>query len=141
MGHESRIELWSPNLTTFCFVVFGTDRLRRQEAMKTASRENPNRYTAVLVAFRVYGTEAENTSCSMGGLDVEKKSGHRRSVFFLTPFIELLRSLAPLTTWILEGAVQSEVYRCLYCLVERLFGKSPLRHGTRDGSSQQRIES
>src|SRR6202049_2771441 len=36
MGHESQIELWSPNLTTFCFVGFGTDRLRRQEAMKTA---------------------------------------------------------------------------------------------------------
>jgi hypothetical protein len=60
--------------------------------MKTAGRENPNRYTAVLVAFRVYGTEAENTSCSMVGLDVEKKSGHRRSVFFLTPFIELTRT-------------------------------------------------
>jgi hypothetical protein len=27
----------------------------------------------------------------MGGLDVENKFGHRRSVFFLTPFIELLR--------------------------------------------------
>ena len=43
MGHESQIELWSPNLTTFCFVGFGTDRLRRQEAMKTAGKENPNR--------------------------------------------------------------------------------------------------
>jgi hypothetical protein len=42
MGHESQIELWSPNLTTFCFVGFGTDRLRRAEAMKTAGRENPN---------------------------------------------------------------------------------------------------
>jgi hypothetical protein len=65
--------------------------------MKTAGRENPNRYTTVLVAFRVFGAEAENTSCSMGGLDVEKKSGHRRSVFFLTPFIELHRTLAPET--------------------------------------------
>src|ERR1035437_6820499 len=27
----------------------------------------------------------------MGGLDVKKKSGHRRSVFSLTPFIELIR--------------------------------------------------
>jgi|ERR1700686_3447019 len=43
MGHESQIELWSPNLTTFCFVGFGTDRLRHQEAMKTAGKENPNR--------------------------------------------------------------------------------------------------
>ena len=92
MGHESPIELWSPNLTTFCFVGFGTDRLRRQEAMKTAGRENPNRYATVLVAFRVYGTEAENNSAQWGGLDVKKKSGHGRSVFFLTPFIELTGS-------------------------------------------------
>jgi hypothetical protein len=63
--------------------------------MKTADSENPDRYTTVLVAFRVFGTEAENTSRSMDGLDVEKKSGHRRSVFFLTPFIELLRTFPP----------------------------------------------
>jgi len=56
--------------------------------MKTAGRENPNRYRTVLIAFRVHGTEAENTSCSMAGPDVEKKYAHRRSVFFLTPFIE-----------------------------------------------------
>jgi len=62
--------------------------------MKTAGRENPNRYTTVLVASRVYGTEAENNSAQWGGLDVEKKSGHTRSLFFLTPFIELLRSYA-----------------------------------------------
>src|SRR5271155_469740 len=58
--------------------------------MKTAGRENPNRH----IAFRVFGAEAENTSCSIGGLGVEKKAGHRRSVFFLTPFIELHGSLA-----------------------------------------------
>jgi hypothetical protein len=53
--------------------------------MKTARRENPNRYTTVPVAYRVFGTEAENTSCSIDRLDVKKKSGPRRSVFFLTP--------------------------------------------------------
>src|SRR5271168_1090946 len=47
MGHESPIELWSPNLTTFCFVGFGTDRLRRKKAMKTADRENPDRWANV----------------------------------------------------------------------------------------------
>ncbi len=30
----------------FCFVGFGTDRLRREEAMKTAGRENPNQGVA-----------------------------------------------------------------------------------------------
>jgi hypothetical protein len=65
------------------------------EQVKTAGRENPNRYTTVLVAFRAYGTEAENNPAQWGGLDVENKSGHRRSVFFLTPFIdiELIRTL------------------------------------------------
>jgi len=41
MGHESRIEPWSPHLTAFCFAGFGTDRLRRAKVMKTAGRENP----------------------------------------------------------------------------------------------------
>ena len=92
MGHESQIELWSPNLTTFCFVGFGTDRLRREEVMNTAGRENPNRYATVRVAFRVCGTEGENNPAQWDGLDVKKKSGHSRSVFFLTPLIELIGS-------------------------------------------------
>jgi hypothetical protein len=32
--------VWSPHGRSFCFAGFGTDRLRRQEAMKTATREN-----------------------------------------------------------------------------------------------------
>jgi hypothetical protein len=44
MGHESRIEPWSPHKTAFCFAGFGTDRLRREEVMKTAGRENPNHW-------------------------------------------------------------------------------------------------
>jgi hypothetical protein len=51
--------------------------------MKTAGRENPNRYGTVLVAFRVYGTEGENNPAQWGRLDVKKKSGHRGSVFLL----------------------------------------------------------
>ena len=39
MGHESRIEPWSPNLTTFCFVGFGTDRLQAG-----CSRSDENRW-------------------------------------------------------------------------------------------------
>jgi hypothetical protein len=57
--------------------------------MKTAGRENQKRYTNV-VASRVYGTEGENNLAPWGGLDVKKTSGHGRSVFFLTPFIELI---------------------------------------------------
>jgi hypothetical protein len=66
-----------------------TDWLRRQEAMKTAGRETQKRYET-LVASRDHGTEGENNPAQWGGLDGKKKSGHRRSAFFLTPFIELI---------------------------------------------------
>jgi site-specific recombinase XerD len=45
-----------------------------------------------VVASRVCGTEGENNLAPSGGLDVKKTSGQGRSVFFLTPFIELIRS-------------------------------------------------
>jgi hypothetical protein len=61
------------------------------KAMKTAGRENQERYKNV-VASRDQGTEGENNPAQLGGLDVQKNSGHGRSVFSLTPFIELLRS-------------------------------------------------
>jgi len=64
MGHESQIEPWSPNLTTFCFAGFATDRLRRQEAMKTADRENPNQRGA-LPRNRAYGAVSQNRSRSL----------------------------------------------------------------------------
>jgi hypothetical protein len=41
------------------------------------------------------GTEGENNPAQWGGLDVKKKSGHRRGGFSLTPFIELIRSYDP----------------------------------------------
>jgi len=53
----------------------GACKLRREETMKTAGRENPNRYTSALEAFRVNGMEAENSSAQWGGLEIEKKSG------------------------------------------------------------------
>jgi hypothetical protein len=64
MGHESRIEPWSPNLTTFCFVGFETGRLRREETMKTAGRENPNR-RSTMSSNRALGADGQNRSCSI----------------------------------------------------------------------------
>jgi hypothetical protein len=58
--------------------------------MKTAGRETQKRY-AIFVASRVCGTEGENNPAQWGGLDVKKQSGHGRSIFFLNPFIELVR--------------------------------------------------
>src|ERR1700726_3049640 len=93
MGHESQIELWSPNLTTFCFVGFGTDRLRRQEAMKTASRENPN-HGVTLPRNRAHGAVGQNRSRSIKWAEKQEKFQPKEMCFFLTsPFIELIGSL------------------------------------------------
>ena len=56
--------------------------------MKNADKENQKRYTSV-VASRAPGTEGQNEPAQPGGLDGKKNSGQRRSVFFLTPFMEL----------------------------------------------------
>jgi hypothetical protein len=58
--------------------------------MKNADKENQKRYTSV-VASRAPGTEGQNEPAQPGGLDGKKNSGQRRSVFFLTPFMELTR--------------------------------------------------
>src|SRR5580700_7271322 len=93
MGHESRIELWSPNLTTFCFAGFGTDRLRREEAMKTAGSENPNR-GGTLPRNRTHGAVGQNKSCSIKWAEKQEKSQPKEMCFFLTsPFIELTSHL------------------------------------------------
>jgi hypothetical protein len=78
-----------------------TDWLRRGKAMKTAGRENQKRYTSV-VATRDHGTESENNPAQWGGLDGKKNSGHRRSVFSLTPFMERIRS------WAISGRAATE---------------------------------
>jgi hypothetical protein len=92
MGHESRIEPWSPHLTAFCFAGFGTDRLRREDVMKTAGRENSNRWGNAS-SNRVLGAEVQNRSCSVMWAAKQEKIRPLRGCFFLTsPFIELIRS-------------------------------------------------
>src|ERR1700676_4122268 len=94
MGHESQIELWSPNLTTFCFVGFGTDRLRRQEAMKTAGRENPNHRSTVL--HEHMARVGQNRSRSLKWAEKQENFQPKEMCFFLTStFIE------PTRTWLL----------------------------------------
>ena len=79
------------NLTTVLLVGFGTDRLRREEAMKTAGRENQKRYSNH-VASRAHGTEGEHKPARWGGLDARKTPAAGEVFFFLTPFIEQIRS-------------------------------------------------
>jgi hypothetical protein len=86
MGHESQIELWSPNLTTFCFAGFGTDRLRCQEAMKTAGRENPNRW-GTAPRNRAHGAVGQNNSRSIVWAEKQENFQPREKCFFLDFFL------------------------------------------------------
>src|SRR5271170_3088888 len=93
MGHESPIEPWlAPDNRAACGL--RTDWLRRAKMTKTAGRENQKRCVKE-AASRDLGTEGQNTPAQRGGLDGKKNSGHRRSVFSLTPFIELIRRPVP----------------------------------------------
>jgi hypothetical protein len=93
MGQESQIELWSPNLTTFCFAGFGTDRHRCQEAMKTAVRENPKRW-AIVPSNRAHGAVGQNSSRSIVWAEKQEKFQPKEKCFFLTStFIEPIRTL------------------------------------------------
>jgi hypothetical protein len=81
-------------LTTFCFVGFGTDRLRCEEAMKTADRENSNRWI-LLASNRAHGAVGQNKSRSIKWAAKQEKFQPREMCFFLTStFIE--RSRKPL---------------------------------------------
>src|SRR5260370_11771331 len=89
MGHESRIESWSPHKTALCFAGFRTDRLRREEVMKTAGTENPNRWGNAS-SNRAHGAEVQNRSCSIMWAAKQEKVRPLQECFFLTfPFIEL----------------------------------------------------
>jgi hypothetical protein len=88
MGHESPIELWSPNLTTFCFVGFGTDRLRRQEAMKTAGKENPNRCAITRQPTELLGRKLELSLLNQAGWKARKHPATAKYFFLTFPFID-----------------------------------------------------
>ena len=107
MGHESRIEPWSPHLTAFCFAGFGTDRLRRAEVMKTAGRENPNHWAKVS-SSRAHGAEVQNRSCSIMWAGKQEKVRPLQGVFFLDfPFYRTNQELVRDDKWSWEGIKRS----------------------------------
>jgi len=71
----------------FYFVGFGTDRLRSEEAMKTAGRENPN-HGATLPHNRAHGAVGQNKFRSIRGAAKQEKLQSKEVYCFLTsPFI------------------------------------------------------
>ena len=59
-------------LTTFCFAGFGTDRLRCEEAMKTAGRENPNRWAATAQQPSTWRGRSEQILLNQVGCEARK---------------------------------------------------------------------
>jgi hypothetical protein len=90
MGHESQIELWSPNLTAFCFVGFGTDRLRRQDAMKTADKENPDRCAITWQPTELLERRLEPSLPNHSGWKARKHPAVAKYFFLTFPFIEVV---------------------------------------------------
>src|SRR5271169_1429852 len=82
MGHESQIEPWSPKLTTFGFVGFGTDRLRCEEAMKTADSEKPKPRGRLAPQPSTWRGRSEQISLDQVGCEA-RKAPAGGDVFFL----------------------------------------------------------
>jgi ribosomal protein L37E len=72
---------------------FGTNRLRRHEAMKTIARENPNHGVAV-PRNRAHGAAGQNRSRSTKWAAKQEQLQPQEMCFFLT-FIELIRRDPP----------------------------------------------
>src|SRR6266852_3630075 len=88
MGHESRIELWSPLDRGSALLVSELARLRCKQAMKTAQREHPNRWAKV-PSNRAPGAVGLNRSCSIYRAAKQEKLQLLERCFFLTStFIE-----------------------------------------------------
>ena len=81
MGHESRIEPWLP-LTTVLLVSFRADWLRREEAMKTARKENRNCWSAVF-SIRVDGLAGQNLPLITWGLEARETPAVKGEEFSL----------------------------------------------------------
>src|SRR5882762_8862149 len=76
--------------TTVLLCCFGTGRLRRQEAMKTAGRENPI-HGVTWPRNRAHGAVDQNRSRSIKWAEKQEKGRPKEMCFFLTsPFIELI---------------------------------------------------
>ena len=73
----------------FWFAGFGTDRLRREQAMKTAGRGNPNRWVQVS-SNRAHGVARQNRPCSIEWAAKQGNFQPKEMCFSLTStFIEL----------------------------------------------------
>jgi len=79
------------HLTTDLLVGFRTDWLRREEAMKTAGRENPNSRARLCNEPSPWRGRPEQSLLNQGGWRARKYPAAGEVFFLTSPFIELLR--------------------------------------------------
>jgi hypothetical protein len=70
---------------------FGTYRLRRQAAMKTAGKENPQPLRNHTTANRAAGRKLEKHPLNQAGWKARKHPAGGKYFFLTFPFIELIR--------------------------------------------------
>src|SRR5258706_11937189 len=91
-------------MTTVLLAGFGTDRLRRKEAMKTAGSENPNSRTRLCTEPSPWGGRSKPSSLIHTGWKVRNLPAVGEVFFLTSPFIELIR------TWHLAGFSVSNTF-------------------------------
>jgi hypothetical protein len=83
------MEPWLAPDDRSALLVSEPDWLRREQAMKTAGRENPNRWTT-MSSNRVCGAAGQKKLCSITWAEKQEKLQPLEKCFFLTsPFMEL----------------------------------------------------
>jgi hypothetical protein len=80
-------------------VGFGTDRLRRQDAMKTAGKENPNRCAIIRRITELLGRQLQASLLNQSGWKARKHPAVTEYFFLTFPFIELIRSDESCCKW------------------------------------------
>jgi hypothetical protein len=76
----------------FCFVGFGTNRLRREDAMKTADRENPNSRAWLSSKPSPWGGRQQAFLLNQAGWKFRNFPAVGEVFFWTFPFIELTRT-------------------------------------------------
>src|SRR5215469_17973173 len=91
MGHESQIEPWSPFDRRSALLVSETDRLRCERAMKTAGRENPNRWAKHVQQPSTWCGRSNQILLIQGGCEARKIAAVGEVFFLTSTFIERIR--------------------------------------------------
>ena len=125
MGHESQIELWSPLDRGSALLVSEQTRLRCEEAMKTAGRENPNRWATVSSNRAPGAGRSEQILLIEVGCEARKLPAGAEVFFLDFPFYRTNQELAVdcLASLVRQGFLS--LYLLASAIVPRLWDTPP----------------